>query len=158
MKCMDGDVREMVGALMTVVSGIERAKRQGEASILSLLYFIAGGEPVRPSALSEQMGVNQSSVTRQVQALLAAGMAAVEADPSDGRSCFVTITDVGRRELERLEEIGLQRFGSFVEDWEPDEVRTLARLLRKLEESKFAVRQRETHSYGRHWQRQRGKG
>lgn len=133
------DVREMVSALMAVVAGIERAKRQGPASSLAALYVIAAREPVRPTDLSVELGLHQSSVTRQVQALEAAGHVRVDADPMDGRSCFVSLTDVGREETRRLTEIGLGRFAAFVESWDAEEVRTLARLLSKLEASKAEV-------------------
>src|SRR5437868_5344007 len=92
------DVSEMVGALMSVVSGIERAKRQGPANTLAFLYLIASREQVRPSELGQELGLHQSSATRQVQALETVGYVQVAADPEDGRSCLVSITETGRAE------------------------------------------------------------
>lgn len=155
MKPAMDDVTEMVSALMGVVSGIERAKRQGPANTLTFLYLIASREQTRPSELSQELGLHQSSATRQVQALEAAGYVRVAADPDDGRSCLVSITDPGREEMARLSEIGLGRFAAFVEDWDPEEVRTLGRLLRKLENSKAEVARREARPEGRQWQRKR---
>jgi hypothetical protein len=39
--------------------------------------------------------------------------------------------------------MGLERFATFVADWETDEVRTLTLLLEKLEQSKAAVGESE---------------
>ncbi len=140
---------------MAVVSGIERAKRQGQASTLATLYLIAAREQARPSDLSLELGVHQSSITRQVQALEAASQVRITADPSDGRSCIVSVTDLGREEIRRLTEVGLGRFALFVEGWQAEEVRTLARLLTKLETSKAEVRTREKQPAGRRWQKKK---
>lgn len=153
MKPTMSDVQEMVSALMSVVSGVERAKREGKAGTLALLYVVAAREPVRPSELSIELGVHPSSVTRQVQALEAAGHIAVAADPEDGRSCFVSLTAAGREEINRLTQIGLARFALFVADWEAEEVRTLARLLTKLETSKAQAHKQELRPGGRRWQK-----
>jgi hypothetical protein len=57
------------------------------------------------------------------------GLLQVTADPADRRSCQVKLTSAGVKERTRLTEEGLDRFGSFVADWDPEEVRTLTRLL-----------------------------
>ena len=74
----------MVSTLMSVVAGIERAKREGKAATLALLYMLAEREPIRPSDLSLELGAHPSSVTRQVQALEADGYA-LEPAPPRGR-------------------------------------------------------------------------
>jgi DNA-binding MarR family transcriptional regulator len=133
----------MVSALMSVVTGIERAKREGKAATLSLLYVLAEREPIRPSDLSRELGAHSSSVTRQVQALEADGHVAVTADPDDGRSCFISLTDAGREEMHRLTEIGMARFAVFVADWDGEDVRMLARLLTRLQASMTEVGRRQ---------------
>jgi DNA-binding MarR family transcriptional regulator len=142
------DVQAMVSALMSVVAGIERAKREGKAATLALLYVLADREPIRPSDLSVELGAHPSSVTRQVQALEADGLVAVTADPDDGRSCFVSLTDAGREEMRRLTEIGLARFAAFVEDWDGGDVRMLARLLARLKASMSEVGRQQQPSGG----------
>ena len=51
---------------------------------------------VQPSTLSAELGLHQSSVTRQIQSLERAGHVKVTANPADGRSCFVELTPRGR--------------------------------------------------------------
>ena len=137
------DVKRMVAALMASVQSIERAKRRGLASQLVALQAIAAHKRVQPSTLSAELRLHQSSVTRQIQALERAGHVKVTANPADGRSCFVELTRSGRAELVRLTQFGLKRFALFVKDWDASEVRTLARLLEKLEKSKAEVVERE---------------
>jgi len=148
------DVAQMVGALMAVMGGIERAKRKGDAARLVALQAVAVAGRIRPSDIAAETAVHQSTVTRQIQALERVGFVRIDADPDDRRSCWVTLTDAGRTEVERLTEIGLSRFALFVADWDVDEVRTLGRLLEKLATSKAAVALREqAQSTGRSWQR-----
>jgi DNA-binding MarR family transcriptional regulator len=139
MKPKKQDVEQMVTALMTSLKGMNRASRRGDASRLMALYAIGIGPENSPKAISEQLGVHPSSVTRMIQRLEAEGHVKVAADPGDRRSCRVTLAESGRAEIARLQEIGIQRFASFVEKWDVAEVRELTRLLRKLEKSKAEV-------------------
>lgn len=144
------DVQSMVAALFTLAAGLERARRQRPgAAALSLLQVIAGRDGVRPSELADRQAVHPSLVTRQVRELEAKGYAQVTADPGDGRSWLVALTPAGRQELTRLTQVGLDRFALFVAGWEPGEVRTLAGLLNKLQESIAAAGEQERHPPGR---------
>ena len=78
----------------------------------------------------------------------------ITADTADKRSCRVTLTPAGSEELQSLTEEGLDRFGLFVADWEPEEVRMLTSLLQKLEQSKAAAAAQQRPPPGRHWARQ----
>jgi DNA-binding MarR family transcriptional regulator len=142
----------MMVALMTVVRSTGRAQRKGAASRLAMLAVIAACPESSPKAISEELGVHASSVTRQVQALEREGVVKVTADPADGRSCRVRLTAAGRAELERLRRLGMERYASFVAGWEAEEVRTLARLLEKLEQSK-AETARTTKLVGGRWRK-----
>jgi DNA-binding MarR family transcriptional regulator len=147
------DVERMVGALMTTVHSAERARRKGDASRLAALYVIAARPDSSPKTISEELGLHPSSVTRQIQALEKDGHVRVKADPADGRSCRVSLTPGGKAEIERLREIGLQRFASFVAKWEAEEVRALTRLLTKLELSKNQINADAKPASGR-WRQQ----
>lgn len=150
MKPTIDDVQDMVNSLMTVVGGIERAKRQGQAGHLLMLQSIAAHEQCRPTDLSTELGLHQSSITRHVQALEAVGHVDVQADPADGRSYFVRLTDSGRDELLRLTQFGLARFAAYVDDWDAEDVRTLSALLTKFEHSRAESKKRLLG--GRRWQ------
>ena len=138
------DVRSMVAALLTINTGLERARRLRKgASTLSLLQVVAGRKGIRPSEIAEIQQVHPSLVTRQVRDLEDAGYVQVTADPADRRSCLVTLVPSGSEELRRLEEFGRRRFEVFVKDWETEEVQTLTELLEKLRVSMATVSARE---------------
>ena len=144
----------MVGALFTLNAGIERARRERKgASSLNLLQVIASGEATRPSEIAVRQQVHQSAVTRQIREMEEAGYVAVTANPADGRSCLVALTPAGEQELVRLRTIGLERFGSFVRDWDPRDVRALTALIEKLQRSMAAVNAPQPIRTGRRWAR-----
>ncbi|MFI7227487.1 hypothetical protein ACIBO5_30105 [Nonomuraea angiospora] len=55
------------------------------------------------------------------------------------RASLLTLSQDGRRELARLEAVGLQRWTQFTADWDAEEVHTLERLVTKLRASIAAV-------------------
>jgi DNA-binding MarR family transcriptional regulator len=159
------EIEEMVTALFAVTSGLERARRKKrDAARLAVLQMVSLAERVRPSEVAAALDVHPSHVTRQVKVLEDAGQVRVEADPADRRSCFVSLTDEGRAEVERLTEVGMSRFAAFVGDWDGAEVRELTRLLVKFRRSADAVAETEQdEDAGRRattprWRRQDRKG
>ena len=142
-----GDVQSMVVALFTLITGIDRATRLSQgASTLSLLQVVAGREAIRPSEIADIQHVHPSLVTRQVRELERMGYIEVRSDPVDRRACLVSVTSAGADKMRLLQQTGLERFATFVADWEPDDVRMLTSLLEKLEQSKAAVGESERRS------------
>jgi DNA-binding MarR family transcriptional regulator len=149
------DVQSMVIALFTLIGSMDRAARQSAgASALSLLQVVASRDAIRPSEIADLQHVHPSLVTRQVRDLEDKGYAQVTADPADGRSCLVTLTPAGADEMARLRQAGVDRFATFVSDWEPEEVRTLTALLEKLQLSKTTAATQRRRPGRRRWARQ----
>lgn len=149
------DVQQLVTALFLVNSSLERAQhRSKQASTLAVLQVVAANSGASPKEIAADLSLHQSSITRQVRTLEEAGHVAVVINPQDRRSCCITLTDAGRDELNRLTQIGLGRFAKFVAAWDAEEVRTLAKLLLKLEASKSEVARQEQRPSGRRWQHQ----
>ena len=147
------DVEQLVAALFAVTSGLDRARRQiPDAAALSVLLVLAWAErnqpaqQVRPKDIATALGVHRSAVTHQLQALEETSQVTLTVDPADRRSWFVALTDTGRAELDRLTTTGMDRFASFVADWDTEEVRTLTRLLVKFDASKAEVGRRQPPS------------
>jgi DNA-binding MarR family transcriptional regulator len=134
----------MVVALFTLTERLERARRRKQAaSALSLLQVIARQDGIRPSEIAAEQLVDRSHATRQVRELEDAGYVEVAGDPGDGRSWLVTLTPAGQKEMQRLQQAGLDRFALFVAEWDEADVRALAALLDRLRESMAAVGERE---------------
>lgn len=141
------DVQAMVVALFTLISGVERARRQRKAAAaLDLLQVIDAGEEMRPSDIADHRLVHRSLVTRQLRELEDTGYVQFAEDPRDGRSWRVMLTPAGRDEMLRLQNVGLDRFAMFVADWQPGEVRQLTELLEKLTASMAAVADQESQA------------
>jgi DNA-binding MarR family transcriptional regulator len=139
MKATRADVYALAVSLMAVFSSMRRATGKGDAATLALLNIVAIHPKVRPSDIAIELGVNQSSITRQLQKFQQRGMVRLAADPNDGRSCHIELTAAGRNEVKRLRDIGLSRFALFVKDWDARDVQTFTRLLSRFEISKAAV-------------------
>jgi DNA-binding MarR family transcriptional regulator len=155
MKASRDDIRAMVTALFVTNAGLDRARRQKKgAATLSLLQVVGATPGIRPSEIAGAQDVHPSQTTRQVRDLENAGLVRVTADPEDKRSCRITLTAMGAKELQELTEVGLDRFASFVDGWEADEVRMFTSLLQKFEASKAAVAAHRRPPVGRRWARQ----
>ena len=133
------DVHSLAAALFTVFSSMRRASTKGDAATLALLNIVAAHPKVRPSDIASALGVNQSSITRQMQKFEQRGFVSLTADPDDGRSCHLLLTPAGRTEVRRLQSIGLDRFALFVKDWDARDVQKLTHLLARFEMSKAAA-------------------
>lgn len=153
MKPTSDDLRALAASLMAVSAGLQRTLRgSGDSSALAILASAAQRSDLRPSEVANALGVHQSSITRQVRSLETAGHVTLVEDPADRRSCFIRITDSGRKEVERLDQTGLERFAAFVDGWDAEEVRELGRMLSKLEVAILEFKRRERAPAGRPWQ------
>jgi DNA-binding MarR family transcriptional regulator len=149
------DVTQMVNALFGLIEGIKKAQKGNRAANrLVLLQIIAAHGQVRPTELAKELGVFQSTITRQVQALESDGDVNVSASPDDLRSCLIRLTESGHEKLQALTSFGLERFSTFVADWDAEEVRMFTHLLRKFEQSKAAVARREEAQVKPRWRNQ----
>src|SRR5262245_24807366 len=134
----------MLVALYTLIDGLKRAtQRIPNASRLAILQVIAARPGIHPSEIAQELGMSASSSTRQIQELEREGRVTLARDQRDRRACVITLTESGQEKLAELTQIGLNRFLSFVADWDAEEVRILTRLLVKLEESKAEVGRRD---------------
>jgi DNA-binding MarR family transcriptional regulator len=128
-------VRELAGATYRLVVEAQRGMaRAFDVSRVRVLQVVSEEGPVRPGVIGERLDLAPSSVTRHVQALEDAGHVVVRADPSDARTCLVELTSSGLDELRGLAEVGGAAFAAVVEEWKVDELRTMARLVRRLTE------------------------
>ena len=67
-----------------------------------VLRAVAESEPVRTTALAEQVGVDPSTMSRHVTVLDQAGYVTRTADPDDGRAQAIALTPAGREVMENV--------------------------------------------------------
>ena len=129
----DEQIAAVIAPLYALATGMNRViADKPQVNRLAVLQAVLYAKRIRPSEIAEALGIRPSQVTRQVQNLEAEGLVAVASNPDDRRSWIVSLTDPGRSEIDRLNEIGMSKWRGFLTDWDPDEVDALARLLDKL--------------------------
>ncbi len=103
-----------------------------DAASYGVLLMVDDAGSMRGMDLAEKVGLDKSTVSRQIAHLVALDLLERAPDPDDGRARRIQLTELGRT---RLREVRCQRrqhlydrFGS----WSTDDLRELARLLGKL--------------------------
>jgi DNA-binding MarR family transcriptional regulator len=91
--------------------------------------------PTSVIQLAQLLGLDGSTVTRQVGALASRHYVERHRDPHDGRAILVSLTEEGRREMEAVRVARMRRLDQSVAEWSPDDVQTLAELLERLNDS-----------------------
>lgn len=112
----------------------QRMGREHVADVAVLAAVDAAGA-LRLSDLAGTLLVDASVVSRQVSALVEEGLLRREVDPDDGRSRLLHVTDAGAQALGRLRTAGCTLLTERLADWQDADVRTLARLLRRFNDS-----------------------
>lgn len=96
------------------------------------LLFNLHDEPRRLSEVAERVHLDISTVSRQVSTLVAQGLVAKVADPSDGRAQMLTLTEEGQQ---MLIDVRARRNGWLAEvvtDWSDEDLATFDTLLSRF--------------------------
>jgi len=132
-------VEQQMTVLLRRVQRIHLSTSSGELNVERSAYGImcqlADEGPQRLGALATAFGLDPSTITRQVQALEEAGMAARETDPSDRRASILDLTPSGREVLERTRTHRRSRFHEAMEDWPDGDRAEFGRLLEQFNTS-----------------------
>lgn len=88
--------------------------------------------PVRLTELAAALGLDPSSVSRQVSAVERAGFVRREPDPSDGRATRLVLTDKGRAAAASVQEKRAQALEVLTPGWSDTDLERLARQLARL--------------------------
>ncbi|MFI6579594.1 MarR family winged helix-turn-helix transcriptional regulator [Embleya sp. NPDC050493] len=118
---------------LLAVAGVELHQ-----SGLSILSVLEREGPLGISELGVRLGVDQSTASRQVRPLEAAGLVARDPDPADRRASLLRVTEAGLRLRARVRDTWLADIAWAVRDWDPAEREQLGELLER-----FAARWRE---------------
>lgn len=134
-------VRELVEALGQVArqATLPRftdvvASRAGvslERSAYELLVRLEGGE-VRVSDLAAGLRLDVSTVSRQIDALEAAGYAHRRRHPTDRRGWLVVMDEAGAQAVQAHRRARVEIFGALLDDVEDGELHTAATVLTRL--------------------------
>ncbi|RVW06165.1 MarR family winged helix-turn-helix transcriptional regulator [Rhodococcus spongiicola] len=97
-----------------------------------LLMILARGDAVPMSTLVAKLGVEKSTLTRQIDAVVRLGLVERSPDPQDARARLVALTDPGRVQVAEVRESAIASWRERLSRWDPEDVRQLTTLLRRL--------------------------
>ena len=97
-----------------------------------LLALLEDAGPLRASDLVARLGLDKSTVSRQVANLVDLGLVDRTADPVDGRAQVLTPSPEGSARLTRIRDARRARWESDLSDWPADDVDRLGELLHRL--------------------------
>lgn len=100
-----------------------------------LLRSLAADGPASISGIATRLGLDATTVTRQVAGLEADGLVRRRRDVLDARIARVEITGPGRRRMDAVGAARRDRVGALVADWSAEDVRRLSALLGRFNEA-----------------------
>jgi DNA-binding MarR family transcriptional regulator len=103
-----------------------------DGAAYGLLSLLQDAGPLRASDLVTRIGLDKSTVSRQVAHLVDLGLVHREADPDDGRAQVLTPSPEGASRLARIRDVRRARWEDDMSDWPASDVAALADLLRRL--------------------------
>lgn len=111
---------------------------------LTALREIARLEPVPATDLAKRLGIDLSTVSRQLKPLDDHELVTRATDDADRRVSWLRITDAGRDVLRRADAVMVNDFSVALADWSPADRESLGVLLDRLVDSLRSVRTDET--------------
>ena len=88
--------------------------------------------PVSINRLASILGLDATTVTRQVATMEATKLVVRRSDPSDGRISVISLSPKGRRTMRAVQLARKERIASLLDDWTEDDRRQLGRLLARF--------------------------
>jgi DNA-binding MarR family transcriptional regulator len=135
-------LKELHGSLLDIASAMNRPQRDAymvraagislERALFPLLVSVGKIGPIALVELADRVGRDYTTVSRQVAKLEQLGLVTREPNSVDRRVRKVAITPQGKTMTNRVDS-ARERIGrTILASWEPQEVETLIRLMRKF--------------------------
>ncbi|MFC5995405.1 MarR family winged helix-turn-helix transcriptional regulator [Pseudonocardia hispaniensis] len=103
-----------------------------DAGAYAVLLVIAQAGPLRLVELAEELGLDKSTMSRQVWALLRLGLVERRPDPADGRAFLLELSPMGRERFAELNECRRRGWREKLAHWSTAEIAGLADGLERL--------------------------
>ncbi len=103
-----------------------------DGAAFGLLALLQDAGPLRASDLVARLGLDKSTVSRQVASLVGLGLVDRSADPDDGRAQVLTPSAEGAARLAQIRDARRERWEADLGHWPAEDVATLAELLHRL--------------------------
>jgi len=106
-----------------------------ERSSYGILCLILDEGPQRLGTIATAFTLDPSTITRQVQAVEKAGLAAKTVDPSDRRASLLSLTDQGREAIETARAYRREILGQVIADWSDEEREAFGASLKRFNDT-----------------------
>jgi DNA-binding MarR family transcriptional regulator len=135
----EGDALDLVETEMAVLArALERLHRRSEiyrdldrASYLIARTLETTG-PVSINSLASVLGLDATTVTRQVATMETAQLLRRRVDPNDGRVSLISLAQTGLRKMRAVQLARKERIAKLLHDWPENDRHELGRLLARF--------------------------
>jgi DNA-binding MarR family transcriptional regulator len=103
-----------------------------DGAAYGLLALLQDTGPLRASDLVSRLGLDKSTVSRQIASLVELGLVDRAADPADGRAQVLTPSAEGSARLARIRDVRRARWETDLSGWPAEDVAALGELLGRL--------------------------
>ena len=111
-----------------------------EPGLYPLLRRIGQWGPIRNSELASRIGLDVSTVSRQVAGLERTGLVIRTVDPDDGRAALLALSAEGTRVVAKLQRARRELMGEALAEWPVDDLERLAELLEQFADALDGIR------------------
>lgn len=122
-------------AEQTRLGGVGRVRNSMDRAAYLLLNRLDHEGPMGVKALAEGMGIDSSTVTRQVAPLVHSGLVKRTSHPEDGRAVVLALSPRGRLRLEEVRASRQELMAIITEGWTEQERETFCDLLSRFNAS-----------------------
>jgi DNA-binding MarR family transcriptional regulator len=119
-------------AEQTRLGGVGQVRNSMDRAAYLLLNRLESEGPMGVKALAASMGIDSSTVTRQVAPLVDTGLVNRASHPDDGRAVVLELSPRGHTRLDEVRASRRALMAELTADWDPAERRTFCALLTRF--------------------------
>ncbi|MEU0673151.1 MarR family transcriptional regulator [Streptomyces sp. NPDC006172] len=119
-------------AEQTRLGGVGQVRNSMDRAAYLLLNRLDSEGPMGVKALAASMGIDSSTVTRQVAPLVDTGLVKRTSHPEDGRAVVLQLSPRGMSRLEEVRSSRRRLMAELTQDWEPEERESFCMLLTRF--------------------------
>lgn len=119
-------------AEQTRLGGVGQVRNSMDRAAYLLLNRLDNEGPMGVKALAASMGIDSSTVTRQVAPLVDTGLVKRTSHPEDGRAVVLQLSPRGQSRLEEVRSSRRQLMAELTHDWAPEEREAFCTLLTRF--------------------------
>ena len=119
-------------AEQTRLGGVGQVRNSMDRAAYLLLNRLDNEGPMGVKALAASMGIDSSTVTRQVAPLVDTGLVKRTSHPEDGRAVVLQLSPRGLSRLEEVRSSRRQLMAELTQEWAPEEREVFCTLLTRF--------------------------